>query len=55
MKLKTVILQKLNGSFFVYLPKEYAEENLQKGDKMVWSVDEGDHKTLHLKKLMGVK
>lgn len=51
MKLKMVILQKLNGSYFVYLPKQYAEENLLKGDKMVWSVEEGDHETLHLKKV----
>lgn len=51
MKLKTVTLQKLNGSFFIYLPKGYAEENLRKGDKMVWSVDEGNHEILHLQKL----
>ncbi|MGP8024559.1 MAG: hypothetical protein ACLQG5_08785 [Methanobacterium sp.] len=51
MRLKVVTLQKLRGSYFVYIPKQYAEENLKKGQKMVWSVDEGNHNILHLKKL----
>lgn len=55
MKLKVVSLQKLNGSYFVYLPKQYAEENLKKGDKMLWTIEEGDHNTLHLKKVNGEK
>lgn len=50
MKLKTVNLQELRGSYFVYIPKEYAEEYLEKGDKMVWSVDEGNHEVLHLQR-----
>ena len=51
MRLKIVSLQELRGSYFIYLPKQYAEENLKKGDRMVWEVEEGNHDILHLKKL----
>lgn len=51
MKLKIVSLQELKGSFFIYLPKQYAEEHLKKGDLMVWEVEEGNHDILHLKKV----
>ena len=50
MKLKVVSLQKLNGSYFVYLPKSYAKEHFKKGQKLEWTVDEGNHNILHLKK-----
>lgn len=53
MRLKVVSLQELRGSYFVYIPKQYAVENLEKGDKMVWIIEEGDHNTLHLKKEHG--
>lgn len=53
MKLKVVSLQELKGSYFVYLPKQYAKEHLKKGQKMVWTVDEGNHNILHLKKSIG--
>lgn len=51
MKLKTVSLQELNGSYFAYLPKMWVKQSgLKKGDKISWIIEEGDHHTLHLKK-----
>lgn len=50
MKLKVVSLQELRGSYFIYLPKQYAEEHFKKGDKMVWEIEEGNHDILHLKR-----
>lgn len=51
MELKTVSIQELNGSFFAYLPKFWVQSSgIKKGDKIVWTIEEGDHNTLHLKK-----
>ncbi len=56
IELKIISIQEINGSYFAYLPKIWVQSSgIQKGDKMVWTVDEGDHKTLHLKKKMGDK
>lgn len=51
MKLKTMKVQECRGSCIVYIPKSWAKQmNLKKGDEVVWTLDEGDHSTLHLKK-----
>lgn len=51
MELKTVSLQELNGSYFAYLPKMWVKQSgLKKGDKVSWTIEEGDLKTIHLKK-----
>jgi hypothetical protein len=56
IELKKVSIQELNGSFFAYLPKFWVQNSgIKKGDKVVWSVEEGDHKTLTLKKFKGVR
>lgn len=51
MEIKTVSIQKLNGSYFAYLPKFWVQDSgIEKGDKIVWSIEEGNHETLQLKK-----
>ena len=51
MKLKTMKIQDCKGSCIVYIPKIWASEmGLKKGDKVTWSIEEGDLKTIHLKK-----
>lgn len=51
MELKTVNMQETNNSCFVYIPKVWIKLMcLKKGDKMVWSINEGNHETLHLTK-----
>ncbi len=47
--LKTVSVQELNGSFFAYLPKVWVTNaGIQKGDKISWIIEEGDHRTLKM-------
>lgn len=54
MELKTVSVQEINGSYFAYLPKIWIQDSgIVKGDKVVWIMEEGNHKTLKLKKKMG--
>lgn len=51
IELKRMSIQELNGSFFIYLPKFWVlSTGMKKGDIIVWSVEEGDYKTLQLKK-----
>ena len=51
MELRTVNMQEANGSCFVTIPIAWIKMmSLKKGDKMVWSVNEGNHDTLHLTK-----
>ena len=51
LSLKKVSLQKLNNSFFLYIPKNWAMQmGLKKSDTMVWYLNESDHQVLHLKK-----
>lgn len=50
MELNNVSVQKVKGSYYIYIPKLWAKEmNLKKSDKLSWIVKEGDHKTLILK------
>lgn len=50
MKIKEVRVQDNRGSCYIYIPKIWATElGIEKGSKMVWILDEGDHQTLHLK------
>ncbi|NMO09506.1 hypothetical protein [Methanobacterium subterraneum] len=47
--MKTVSVQELNGSFFAYLPKVWVTNaGIQKGDKISWIIEEGDHRTLKM-------
>lgn len=51
MNLKIVTIQKVGNSFVIYLPITWARAmNLQRGDKVVWCMEEGNHETLHLKR-----
>jgi bifunctional DNA-binding transcriptional regulator/antitoxin component of YhaV-PrlF toxin-antitoxin module len=51
MILNTMKVHSVNESCYVYIPKVWvALENLKKGDTIIWSVNEGDHRTLLLKK-----
>lgn len=44
-------VHEIKGSCFVYIPKALVSlENLHKGDKVIWSLQEGDHRTLLIKK-----
>lgn len=53
MKIKSVKLQECKDSFFLYVPKVWInEQGIIKGDKMIWTIDEGDHSILHLKKVV---
>lgn len=50
MKLKTVKIHPVNESFVVYIPIEWIRaENLKKGSKVSWHIEENDHKNLVLK------
>lgn len=52
MKLKIVTVHETKGSFLAYIPKAWAKEmDLKQGDKVSWSIPEGDHETLQLKKV----
>lgn len=45
-------VHQVKGSCFVYIPKVWVkQEGLKKGDKVVWSIEEGNHRTLKLKKM----
>ena len=56
MKLKTMKIHEIRGSFVVYIPIVWVrQEKLKKGDKIVWTIDEGNHKILHLKKKLEEK
>ena len=56
MELKKVTIHKVKDSFMVYLPITWGREmNLQKGDQVVWYIEEGDFERIHLKKEKGVK
>lgn len=56
INLKKMNIHEIKGSFFVYIPKIWVKQkNLKKGDKVVWSIEEGDHNTLHLRKVNGYK
>ena len=49
MELKTVSIQKINGSYFAYLPKIWVENcGIKKGDKLTWIISEGNHEELIL-------
>lgn len=51
MELKTMKIHEIKGSCLVYIPIVWVRrENLKKGDLVIWTVDEGNHDTLHLKK-----
>ena len=51
MELKTMKVQNVKGSFFVYIPKLSAEQiKLKKGDNLTWYIDENDHSTIKLRK-----
>ena len=51
LDLRVVNIQEVNGSCFIYIPKIWVNlMALKKGEKMVWSINEGDHETLHLTK-----
>ena len=53
MELNTVTVHEVKGSFIVYIPKVWAKQmNLKKGDKITWSVPEGNHEILILKKVV---
>lgn len=52
MELGMVKVHETKGSCFVYIPKVWVKKmDLKKGDKVAWSIEEGDHKTLKLKKI----
>lgn len=52
MDLSTVTIHEVKGSFIAYIPKPWIRQmKLKKGDKITWSVDEGDHEALILKKM----
>jgi len=54
MELKKMKVHEIKGSCFVYIPKVWVyQKNLKKGDKVIWSIQEGDHETLILKKFDG--
>jgi len=54
MKLRTMKVQECKGSCVVYIPKVWASEiGLKKGDEVIWSMEEGDFETIHLKKVDG--
>jgi bifunctional DNA-binding transcriptional regulator/antitoxin component of YhaV-PrlF toxin-antitoxin module len=56
MELKKVTIHKVKDSFMVYLPITWGREmNLQKGDQVIWYIEEGDFERIHLKKEKGVK
>ena len=49
-------IHEIKGSCFVYIPKLWVMQgHLKKCDKVIWSINEGDHSTLHLKKENGDK
>lgn len=51
MELRIVNMQEANGFCFIYVPIVWIKTmSIKKGDKMVWSVNEGNHDTLHLTK-----
>lgn len=51
MELKAMNVHEVKGSCFVYIPKAWVNlMQLRKGDMVVWSVKDGDIKTLQLKK-----
>ncbi|EKF86850.1 AbrB/MazE/SpoVT family DNA-binding domain-containing protein [Methanobacterium formicicum] len=53
VELDTMKIQKTNGSYFVYIPKVWVNAmDLKKGDKLIWSVEEGNHGILILKKMI---
>lgn len=50
IELKTVSIQKINGSYFAYLPKIWVQNcGIEKGDKLTWSISEGNHEELILR------
>jgi hypothetical protein len=54
MILKIVKIHKIKNSFVIYLPITWARNmKLENGDKMIWSIDEGQHDILNLEKENG--
>jgi hypothetical protein len=52
IELRVVSVQELNGSYFAYIPKIWIKDaGIQKGDKIAWIIEEGNHQILQLKKL----
>ena len=51
MKIKMVKIQKSKGSYFIYLPKTWVQGmELEKGNKLVWNLNENKHEQLVIRK-----
>lgn len=56
MEIKEVKIQKSKGSYFIYLPKAWVNcMKLEKGNELVWDLNENEHEKLVVRKYGGDK